>query len=1005
MRNARLPLYRAVLVFICLGALSIERSSATPPPNSTASNEVKFISTTFPTKEEFRLKVQGPIGNQVAVEASTDLIHWVPLRTDLFLNNRAEVRDDDASFFPRRFYRATSSPAQNVEQVIPASTGGTISLSINGSSAVFAPGTFATDRTVNFWMRPLDFATESVFSETTLIFEPGPRGDVAVIDSGSSAPAKEISVRLKLSDSFRQALGAGFRPELFVQAFSRNEEETIDYFELVDSAFTPDTSELSASVPLWAFTSFRNPAGTYQCVLLIGSLPAVSAAGLRSYGTIAMANVGDTECAGDFFSPLGGLTRDQVLQTVSSEAGERTDPLNAGELQNHAGIDFSLLRYRTMMGDRTAPPPDLVPVADGSVIHVGWVHQLGQVVIVQHNGFQTLYAHLAGGSLRLRDANGVEVSYPKPQTADENYPPTERNRWVSFPPGQIPVTGGLTPIGVLGNTGSRSSGAHLHMEYSRKDILSLLGKTRKGRLNSLPCISAQAPVPSTLSIDMDDAVVTEGNAGSVNAVFAAHLSASSSNTITVDFHTIDGAAVAGQDYLSATGKITFPPGTTNQSVSVTVSGDLAVEPDETFFIGLSNPVNAVLGRTQAIGLIVNDDRAFPTIKIGNASVKEGDSGAVRAIFPVSLSASSPVNVTIDYQTQDGTANAGADYVAAKSSLTIPSGMTNATIEVLVLGDTITEENETFLVTLSNPVNVTILRGTQGLGTILDDDDLPPFIITTTSLPSASNGGTLLKPYFASVLATGGIPPCLWSATGLPTGFNLQPLQSGGIVICDEVDISGFAGNGQPAAGNYSVVITGVDSRGRTAKATLTLSVLNEPTKFTLTVNKAGTGAGNVTLNPAGGSYTANTVVTLTAAPEAGSLFAGWSGDASGAALSVSLTMNANKSVTATFSKASNTSHWSGGWTITAPNLCAGATGTWSATIINNNGVLSGTWQTDFGDSGTISGSLSSVTFGSTSGARFSGVITGDTISGTFVGDECTGNNDPTRGNFSGKKDG
>jgi len=73
------------------------------------------------------------------------------------------------------------------------------------------------------------------------------------------------------------------------------------------------------------------------------------------------------------------------------------------------------------------------------------------------------------------------------------------------------------------------------------------------------------------------------------------------------------------------------------------------------------------------------------------------------------------------------------------------------------------------------------------------------------------------------------------------------------------------------------------------------------TSFTLTVNT--TGSGNVTLNPPGGVYNAGTSVTLTAIPQGGTSgyqFSGWSGDLTGSTNPATITMDANKNVTATF---------------------------------------------------------------------------------------------------------
>jgi hypothetical protein len=73
-------------------------------------------------------------------------------------------------------------------------------------------------------------------------------------------------------------------------------------------------------------------------------------------------------------------------------------------------------------------------------------------------------------------------------------------------------------------------------------------------------------------------------------------------------------------------------------------------------------------------------------------------------------------------------------------------------------------------------------------------------------------------------------------------------------------------------------------------------------QYTLTVNKAGTGSGTVTLNPAAGSYVYGTSVTLTATPAAGSTFAGWSGGLTGSANPTTMIITSANTVTATFTR-------------------------------------------------------------------------------------------------------
>jgi len=86
-----------------------------------------------------------------------------------------------------------------------------------------------------------------------------------------------------------------------------------------------------------------------------------------------------------------------------------------------------------------------------------------------------------------------------------------------------------------------------------------------------------------------------------------------------------------------------------------------------------------------------------------------------------------------------------------------------------------------------------------------------------------------------------------------------------------------------------------------------LKVVQVLPQYTLTVNS--TGNGSVTLNPAGGTYDQGTVVTLTAVPNGSDTFTSWSGDLSGSTNPTTITMNTNKTVTATFTGTTPQNEW------------------------------------------------------------------------------------------------
>jgi hypothetical protein len=226
------------------------------------------------------------------------------------------------------------------------------------------------------------------------------------------------------------------------------------------------------------------------------------------------------------------------------------------------------------------------------------------------------------------------------------------------------------------------------------------------------------------TISISDASVTEGNKGSTTASFTATLSASSTNTVTVAFATANGTAVAGSDYTSASSTLSFAPGETSRTVTVSVIGDRVDEQDETFTVNLSAPVNGTIQDGTGVGTIVDDDGSgggtTPTISISDASVTEGNKGSLMAAFTVTLSTSSTNTVTVAFATANGTAVAGSDYVSTSGTLTFSLGQTSRTISVAVIGNLVAEPTETFTVSLSGPVNATIVDG-AGVGTIVDND--------------------------------------------------------------------------------------------------------------------------------------------------------------------------------------------------------------------------------------------------------------------------------------------
>ena len=244
-------------------------------------------------------------------------------------------------------------------------------------------------------------------------------------------------------------------------------------------------------------------------------------------------------------------------------------------------------------------------------------------------------------------------------------------------------------------------------------------------------------------ITINDVTVTEGDTGTKTVDFTVSLSAASAQTVMVNYATADGTATAGLDYQTATGTVSFAPGELSKPITITIIGDTLDEANETFFVNLSNPVNAVIVDNQGQGTI-NDNDPTPSLSINDVSVNEGNSSTTPASFTVTLSAASSFTVTVNYATADNTANAGSDYQSTSGTLTFNPGETAKPVTVLVDGDTTFEQSESFFVNLSSPTNASILDG-QGVGTITNDDPVPPtpkLFIGDVSIAEGNSGASI-----------------------------------------------------------------------------------------------------------------------------------------------------------------------------------------------------------------------------------------------------------------------
>jgi len=220
------------------------------------------------------------------------------------------------------------------------------------------------------------------------------------------------------------------------------------------------------------------------------------------------------------------------------------------------------------------------------------------------------------------------------------------------------------------------------------------------------------------------------------------LTATLSNATTEDVTvtlSASGTATEGTDYANLS-NITVSAGDTTGTTALTPTDDTTFEGDETITIDIDSVSggSASESGTQQVSITLEEDDAGPTLTISD--VTTSDESAANAEVTVTLSPASGLSATVDYETSNGTATAGADYTSTSGTLTFDAGDTSKTINVPILADTTDENNETITLTLSNAVRATIEDSSSTI-TITDDDSAPSLSVNDISADEDASSGT------------------------------------------------------------------------------------------------------------------------------------------------------------------------------------------------------------------------------------------------------------------------
>ncbi|HSW04695.1 Calx-beta domain-containing protein [Aquabacterium sp.] len=260
-----------------------------------------------------------------------------------------------------------------------------------------------------------------------------------------------------------------------------------------------------------------------------------------------------------------------------------------------------------------------------------------------------------------------------------------------------------------------------------KTVRVLLGTDTTAEATEVFWLDLYSPINATVAQKYTPALIFDNDAGSgtpalsvsdaavdeaaKTASFFVWLSRPSTGAVTVSYATANDTALAGADFSSTAGLLSFAPGEMVKTVTVPLSNDALAEPDEFFKLQLSSPTGATLAEAGGLGLISRNDAdpvGTPLISARPLAVSEGESFAS---FVVQLNAPSQNEVRVSYQTDIGSATYGgnADYIYLSEQLVFAPGETSKTVHVAISNDTTAEAAEVFWLDLFSPVNAAVAQ--------------------------------------------------------------------------------------------------------------------------------------------------------------------------------------------------------------------------------------------------------------------------------------------------------
>ncbi|MDB5335920.1 MAG: hypothetical protein JWN70_1539 [Planctomycetaceae bacterium] len=264
-----------------------------------------------------------------------------------------------------------------------------------------------------------------------------------------------------------------------------------------------------------------------------------------------------------------------------------------------------------------------------------------------------------------------------------------------------------------------------------------------------------APAPPQVQFNVSSSTVNEANG---TATITVTRTGSLAAAATVLYSTSNGTATAPADYTAVSQILNFAIGQASASFTIAIQNDALVEGNETLNLTLSNPSNGLsLGTRSTATLTILDDDSPGDPGPGDPPPGPNEIYLEYATYytaenygwaNVIVTRTNTVGaMSIDYATANGTATDGSDYTGTSGTLHFADGELFETFPVYITDDTLDENTETILVSISNPVGATLGSQHSAVIQLADNDDPAPANTAPVLAPIANisvNEGSSLK---------------------------------------------------------------------------------------------------------------------------------------------------------------------------------------------------------------------------------------------------------------------